>query len=132
MKKYTKSYVMKEYELSVKCEEVEDRDPSKIEDDGYMHCFRFYDISYIEDDGKLYQTDKYNYSGRVYFGKRYSLKEFSELYGSTWPHLVKAYQKEKCNSICLIRNTGDLCVSIGNNDITYEEVVEIKGKQKKK
>ena len=131
MIKYTKSYVMKKYELSIKCEEVEDRDPSKILDDHYMLFFSFYDISYIEDEGKIYQTEKYNYSGRVYFGTKYSIEEFEKKYGSIWPHLVKAYKEENCNSICLLLNS-DICVSLGENDVTYDEVLEKKGKQKKK
>ena len=129
MKKYTKTYVMKESKTSVKYMEVEDRDPSKIEDDGFMHCFSFYDVSYIEDDGKLYHTEKYNYSGRVYFGTRYSMKKFAELYSEVWPNLVEAYKKQKCDNICLIRNC-DTCVSLGENDVTYDEVVKTNRKKR--
>lgn len=130
MKKYTKSYVLMEYELSTQTEEVEERDPSKIEDDGFMHCFRFFDISYIEDNGLLYKTKKYNYSNRVYFGTRYNLKDFIETYSSIIPNLVKSYVKNNCDNICLIRNSGLTCVPLNDGDLVYSEVCEL-ARQKK-
>ena len=62
MEKVTKSYVEKSYrgllfsEGSIK--EVDERNPMKVENDGSIQGFRFFDIDYILDDGKTYASEK--------------------------------------------------------------------------
>lgn len=130
MKKYTKSYVIKEYSYGeVKYEEVEKRNPYDIQDDGIIHCFSFCDVSFIEDDGMIYSTKRYNYSNKVYFGTRYTLEEYAKLFGSRYPLLVRAFIESNVSNICLIRNDGG-CVSLKDGDITYDELMNQKSKIK--
>ena len=87
-----------------------------------MYCFSFCDVSYIEDDGMLYNSDRYNYSKKVYFGTRYTPLEFARIYGSIYPVLANSFINSNIASICVIRNSDDSCVSLDNGDITYDEL----------
>ena len=91
----TKSYVEKQYKaefMSYKRieEQVLERDPMKIENDGEMECFRFFDREFTLDDGRdflldpvkdpefheIINVEKSNFSSWIYFGERLSYSEF--------------------------------------------------------
>lgn len=86
MEKVTKSYIQKIYrgllfsESSTK--EVAERNPMKVENDGKMQGFRFYDQEFVIDGEKSYDGEIFNYSNWIYFGKRLSLDEVKSQYGN--------------------------------------------------
>ncbi len=120
MEKYTKHYV----EIfcntgAIRCEEIAERDPFLIKNDGFIHGFRFFDISYIEDDGLLYKSKEHSYSKNVYFGDRCSFEELTKRHRALF---VDDYDKRPSASYCWFHNGS--FIKLEDGDITYDELIE--------
>ncbi len=122
MKKYTKSYVDVFCNTgAIRSGEVEERDPSIIQNDGYIHGFRFFDISFIEDDGLIYKSTKHNYSKNIYFGRRCTFDELTKIFP-----LLEDIKKN--GSYCLFSD--GVFLELDDDDMIYDELMEQKTKQK--
>ncbi len=136
MDKKVKSFVEKKYQgiLISECIETEvlEKDPMKIENDGYMQGFRFYDRMFISFEGKRYTSEKYNCSNWIYFGKRLSFSEFITQYGNN-PHykdLIINMSNDNCQYVCQIQNGSFLPMNKG--DVTFDEFADYRKKEEKK
>ena len=134
MKKVTKSYVEKIYrgilfsEPSV--EEVTERDPMQVENDGQMQGFRFYDKEYVVDGKKSYDGETSNYSNWIYFGKRLSLDEIKAKYGNNPDYriLISNMECNGYNSVCHTQAGSFLPMEEG--DMTFDELIAQKEQDK--
>ena len=128
MKKITKTYVEKIYKGDIltqsSIEEIDDRNPMKVENDGKIQGFRFYDKEYILDGEKIYKGIKTNYSGFIYYGKRYSLDKFIEEYGDNpdYNFLIRKMKSNDYNYVCQTQN--DAFIPMREVDITLDEYEE--------
>ena len=133
MEKVTKSYVEKSYrgllfsEGSIK--EVDERNPMKVENDGSIQGFRFFDIDYILDDGKTYASEKTNYSGWIYFGKRYSLDDIKSIYGCDSNHDILIHNMEWNNINYVCHTQAGSFLQLEEEDMTFEEYIEKNSKE---
>lgn len=134
MEKVTKSYVEKIYrgilfsEPSV--EEVTERDPMQVENDGQMQGFRFYDKEYVVDGEKSYDGETSNYSNWIYFGKRFSLDEIKAKYGTN-PDYRILISNMKCNGYNYVCHTqvGSF-LPMEEGDMTFDELIAQKEQDK--
>lgn len=134
MKKVTKSYVEKIYrgilfsEPSV--EEVTERDPMQVENDGQMQGFRFYDKEYVVDGEKSYDGETSNYSNWIYFGKRLSLDEIKAKYGNNPDYriLIGNMEGNGYNYVCHTQAGSFLPMEEG--DMTFDELIAQKEQDK--
>ena len=127
MEKYAKSYVeIICNTMATRCEEVAERDPFAIKNDGFINGFRFFDISYIEDDGLIYESKKHNYSKNVYFGERLTVPEMLERFS----RLTNFIDLGKPDATYCVFNSGDF-IMLNDDDITYDELMEKKERQNK-
>lgn len=127
MEKITKTYVEKIYrgilfsESSI--QEVTERDPMKIENDGKMQGFRFYDVEYVVDGDKTYEGETVNYSGWIFFGKRYSLDEIKTKYGNKPDYRILISNME-CNGHNYVCHTqAGSFLPMEEGDITFIEYI---------
>lgn len=124
-----KHYVEKIYkgiffnEVSIK--KVKDRDPLKIENDGKMQGFRFYDKEYCIRNGKSYAGKSSNYSNWVLFGERLSLKDVKERFNDKTT-LIHNMVDNNYKYVCYTQVGAFLPMDDG--DITYDELVNEKEK----
>ena len=145
---YKYSYVSKYYPNTcyTKDEVVEERDPYLIEDDGQMVGFYFFDKEVWNGPDWLVATG--NSSSNVWFGKVYTYEELLNIYKRlslkdrlielkrsymalpTYHEILK-YMKEKGLSEICIDRFHDFHV-LGKGDITYDELIEKKGKELQK
>lgn len=134
MEKVTKSYVEKIYRgllfSNPSVEEVEERDPKKIKNDGSMQGFRFYDKEFIVDGEKTYDGETSNYSNWIYFGKRLSLDEIKTQYGNNPDYKILISNMENNNYQCVCHTQAGSFLPMKDGDKTYEELVSEKEEDK--
>lgn len=124
MEKQIKHYVQKVYirivvNVSVE-EEITERNPKLVKNDGEIQCFRFFD--------KDINGEKQNYSNWVYFGKRLSLKEVKEKYSKyDYGYLIWSMEQKKYEFACRTQ-TGKL-FPLNDTDIIYDEYFSNKDNQ---
>lgn len=134
MKIISKSYVEKIYrgilfsEASIS--EVEERDPMKIENDGKMQGFRFYDKEFVVDGEKSFDGEKSNFSKWIYYGKRLSLDEVKALYGNNpkYSILISNMEGNGYQYVCHTQVGSFLPMQEG--DMTFGELVVQKEQDK--
>lgn len=134
MEKVTKSYVEKSYrgllfsETSVA--EIEERNPMKVENDGKMQGFRFYDKEFVIDGEKTYDGETSNYSNWIYYGKRMSFDEVKKQYGNNpdYRTLIFNMEANDYNYVCHTQAGSFLPMEEG--DMTFEEFVATKEQDK--
>ena len=128
MIKYTKSFIEKQFLPGVfgedEIEEIEERDPHKVQYDGSMIGFRFFDVDFIEDNGKIFESDSYNYSKRYVFGQKFSYDEIVEMYGNDPNHRILIMNMEGNHINFVGRNNHGGFFEIKDDDIMYDELVE--------
>lgn len=121
-----KSYVEKLYRGFFVCDsafiEISERDPMKVENDGIMEGFRFFDKKFFINGKNIGGLDL-NYSNWIYFGKRMSLAQVKELYGSNPDYrvLINNMENNKDKYVCHTQNGSFLIMEKG--DMTYDEIV---------
>ena len=143
---YKDSFVHKNYPNNYYgvIEEVEERNPFNIEDDGQMISFNFYDREVWDGGSESWIISNTNFSGIIYFGKRYTYEELLNMYKNMslkdrlvelyrtinyMPTIHKALKFMESNDlkiICIDRFNG--YHQINDNDITYDELMEKKSK----
>ena len=134
MEKVTKSYVEKIYRGILFSEpsitEVEERDPMKIENDGKMQGFRFYDKEFVVDGEKSYDGDKSNFSNWIYFGKRMSLEEIKNQYGNDSNYSILISNMENNNYQYVCHTQAGSFLPMEEGDMTFDELVAAKVQDK--
>lgn len=134
MEKVTKSYVEKIYrgilfsEPSV--EEVTERDPMQIKNDGQMQGFRFYDKEYVVDGKKSYDGETSNYSNWIYFGKRLSLDEIKSKYGNNPDYRILISNMEGNGYQYVCHTQAGSFLPMEEGDMTFDELVAQKEQDK--
>lgn len=134
MEKVTKSYVEKIYRgllfSDSSVSEVTERDPMKVENDGKMQGFRFYDKEFVVDGENSYEGKTLNYSRWIYFGKRLSLEEIKAKYGnnSDYRTLISNMEINSVEYVCHTQAGSFLPMEKG--DRTFDELVEQKDQDK--
>lgn len=134
MEKITKTYVEKIYAgvlfSESLVEEVAKRDPLKIENDGEMQGFRFYDKEFIIDDGETFDGKKTNYSNWIYFGKRYSFDEIKAKYGNDPDYriLISNMENNDYDYVCHTQVGSFLPMKDG--DMTIDEYIAKHNREK--
>lgn len=127
MKKIKKSYVNKLYKtadaLYSSVVEVTERDPMKVENDGLMQGFRFYDIKFIIDEDEIYVGEKSNLSNMIYFGKRLRLEDFKEKYGNnpSYKGFIDDLEKNGYQYVC--HTQVDTFLPMEECDMTFDELM---------
>lgn len=136
MEKITRSYLEKIYRGiffgdSI-VEEVEERNPLLIENDGSIQGFRFYDIDFIIDGEDEYKDKKTNYSNWIFFGKRISLDEVKTKYGNNKEYriLIGNMEINNWNYVCETQVGSFLPFQDG--DMTYDEYLSKISEKKSK
>ena len=134
MKKVTKSYVEKIYRGLLFSEpsitKVEERDPMKVENDGKMQGFRFYDKEFVVDGDKSYDGEKSNFSNWIYFGKRMSLEEVKSQYGKNPNYSILISNMENNNYQYICHTQAGSFLPMEDGDMTFDEVVASKTQDK--
>lgn len=126
MEKVTKSYVEKIYGGFIfsesTTEEVTERDPMKITNDGSMRAFRFYDRQFVVDGNNIYNGERTNYSNWIYFGRRLSLEQVKELYGndSNYKTLIMNMESNEYRYVCQTQDGSFLPME--NGGMTFDEL----------
>ncbi len=129
MEKIVKSFVQKIYPgifvSEDAIEEVPERNPMLVENDGEILGFRFYDQEYIVDGDKTYYGKEKNYSSWIMFGKRYSAAEIINMYGNDPKHqiLIRNIEGNGFKYIC--HTQVGTFLPMKNDDITFEEYEQI-------
>lgn len=127
MNKEIKSFVEKKYRGTLFSQYIEteviEKDPMKIENDGFIQGFHFYDREFITVEGKRYASEKYNCSNWIYFGKRLSLNEFKNQYSnnSDYESLISNIEKSDCQDVCHTQD--DSFLPMNKEDMTFNEFV---------
>ncbi len=134
MEKVTKSYVQKIYRglffSEPSTEEVTERDPMIVKNDGKMHGFRFYDKEFIVYGEKNYGGEESNYSNWIYFGKRLSLDDVKSQYGDNPDYKILISNME-CNNYQYVCHTqAGSFLQMEEGDITFEEFIAQKMQDK--
>ena len=88
MEKLKKSYVEKRYKEKAEISEVMERDPMKIQNDGEICAFRFFDKEINANGEEKYDGEKSNFSKWIFFGKRMMLRELENSYGTNPDWLI--------------------------------------------
>ena len=133
MEKVKKSYVEKIYrgilfsESSIS--EVEERDPMKVENDGSMQGFRFYDKEFVVDGEKSYDGEKSNYSNWIYYGKRLSLDEVKTQYGNNPNYRILISNMEGNGYQYVCHTQAGSFLPMQEGDMTFDELVAQKEQQ---
>ena len=134
MEKVKKSYVEKIYrgilfsESSIS--EVEERDPMKVENDGSMQGFRFYDKEFVVDGEKSYDGEKSNYSNWIYYGKRLSLDEVKTQYGNNPDYRILISNMEGNGYQYVCHTQAGSFLPMQEGDMTFDELVAQKEQDK--
>ena len=128
MKKVRKTYVKKLYPGLIfsdfKTEEVTSRDPLKIDNDGRMQGFCFFDIVCIVDKGETYSGTCVNYSNWYFFGQRLSLEEVITKYGND-PDYRVLIGNMKANDLKYVCHTQmGYFLPMETGDLTIDEVIQ--------
>lgn len=128
----TKTYVERKYNgvftSNSVIEEIDDREPLKIKNDGKILGFRFFNRNIGILDGKqFYISEAYNYSNWIIFGKRMSVDEIINKYKNSnnmkYKMLVRKLEKDSnCKYYCYVPLI-DYYVKMDEGDMTFEEVV---------
>ncbi len=126
MEKLKKSYVEKRYKEKAEISEVMERDPMKIQNDGEICAFRFFDKEINANGEEKYDGEKSNFSKWIFFGKRMMLRELENSYGTN-PDLVDYMDRNNLKFIC--HTQGNTFVIMGNDDMTFEEMVVAKERE---
>lgn len=126
MEKLKKSYVEKRYKEKVEISEVMERDPMKIQNDGEICAFRFFDKEINANGEEKYDGEKSNFSKWIFFGKRMMLRELENSYGTN-PDLVDYMDRNNLKFIC--HTQGNTFVIMENDDMTFEEMVVAKERE---
>ncbi|NMA50438.1 MAG: hypothetical protein GX951_01120 [Mollicutes bacterium] len=106
MEKLNKSYVEKIYWGIIVSEpvieEVVERDPTKIDNDGKMQGFRFFDREEVIDGEKTYYGERTNVSNWIFFGERLSLDQVKVKYGdnSDYRTLINNMEINSIKYVC--------------------------------
>lgn len=125
-KKIKKRYIEKFYPRILSTEvtvvaEVEDRSPMKVENDGKMHGFRFFDEYQVVDGDKVFNREKVNVSNWIFFGKRITLEELKLRCDNNpkYDIFIRNVEVNHYDSICLTQ-LGDYFI-MSDGDVTWEE-----------
>lgn len=127
MQKEIKSYVEKIYsgKFSNNCvtEEVEERDPMRIINDGKIKGFRFYDKEYIIDKDICFYGKKINISGWIYFGKKISFDKIKRRYSGNkkYQDLINIMENNHYSYLCYTQSGS--FIGMNEEDKLFEEVV---------
>ena len=130
MEKLNKSYVEKIYWGIIVSEpvieEVVERDPTKIDNDGKMQGFRFFDREEVIDGEKTYYGERTNVSKWIFFGERLSLDQVKEKYGdnSDYRTLINNMEINSIKHVCHTQAGSFLRMEEG--DMTFNEYVSNK------
>lgn len=134
MEKVKKSYVEKIYrgvlfsESSIS--EVEERDPMKIENDGKMQGFRFYDKEFVVDGEKSFDGEKSNFSKWIYYGKRLSLDEVKAQYGNNPDYRILISNMEGNGYQYVCHTQAGSFLPMQEGDMTFDELITQKEQDK--
>ena len=134
MEKVKKSYVEKIYrgvlfsESSIS--EVEERDPMKIENDGKMQGFRFYDKEFVVDGEKSFDGEKSNFSKWIYYGKRLSLDEVKAQYGNNPDYRILISNMEGNGYQYVCHTQAGSFLPMQEGDMTFDELIAQKEQDK--
>lgn len=124
MDKIIRTYVQKSYRgilfSDVKTEEVTERDPLKIENDGVMQGFRFYDQRFVIDGTTQYTGEMFNYSNWIYFGERLSFEDVLKRYSDN--QILINNMKDTYNYVC--HTQAGSFLPLDDGDMTYDEYVQ--------
>lgn len=127
-----KHYVEKIYKgmffNETKIKEMKERDPLKIENDGKMQGFRFYDREYHIRNGQSYAGKSSNYSNWVLFGERLSLNEIKEKYGNNINYMTLIHNMEDNDYKYACFTQVGAFLPMDDGDITYDELINEKEK----
>mgnify|MGYP005766063137 CR=1 FL=1 len=106
---------------------VEERNPLKEEFSDEVVAFRYYDRKEVFLDEEEFTTKKYNYSKKIYLGKRITYEEVLEqgLINPNILPLVNTENIENNSSVILCKN-GIIITSPEDNSITLEELKQSK------
>lgn len=134
MEKVTKSYVEKIYRgllfSEPSTEEVTERDPMKVKNDGSMQGFRFYDKEFVVDGEKSYDGETSNYSNWIYFGKRLSLDEIKVQYGNNPDYRILISNMENNDYQYVCHTQAGSFLPMKEGDMTFDELVVQKEQDK--
>ena len=136
MEKITKTYVQKVYPGIMRSDtyvsEVEDRDPLKIENNGDMLCFRFFDKEIIKDKNKTYISDEINSSNWFFFGTRLTENDIKLLLGESKKCriILRRMKEDGYKYIC--HTDFDTFLPMEEGDTTMNEYIFEKTKKLKK
>lgn len=134
MEKVTKSYVEKIYRgllfSEPSTEEVTERDPMKVKNDGSMQGFRFYDKEFVVDGEKSYDGETSNYSNWIYFGKKLSLAEIKDQYGNNPDYRILISNMEGNGYQYVCHTQAGSFLPMGEGDMTFDELVAQKEQDK--
>ena len=134
MEKVKKSYVEKIYrgvlfsESSIS--EVEERDPMKVENDGKMQGFRFYDKEFVVDGEKSFDGEKSNFSKWIYYGKRLSLDEVKAQYGNNPDYRILISNMEGNGYQYVCHTQAGSFLPMQEGDMTFDELIAQKEQDK--
>ena len=145
----TKSYVEKQYKSEyisykrIEEQKVLERNSMKIENDGKMERFRFFDKIFYLDDGRdifdeiistngynITDVKKSNFSNWIYFGERLSYDEFIAQYKKNNSVEISNWDEgswSDCDSVC--HTQADSFFLMKEGDITFDELVAQKEEQ---
>ena len=130
MEKVIKSYVEKVSSMglynNIIIEEVEERNPSKVENDGDSFVFWFFDKELTVDNGRVVEWEFKNSSPYIFFGERISLDELKKIVATNQEYAFlesKLLEMEKMDNkfICHTQDGGYHIMN--DEDMTYDEVV---------
>ena len=138
MEKIVKTYVRKIYSGSyneIMEAEVDSRDPAKIENDGLMLGFCFYDKLFILDNGRIVYEEKFNRSKFIYFGERLSLEDIKTRYINDPKYgkldsLIRQMERSGNEFACY--TNGGCIVIMRKGEMTYDEIVAKKKEKLKR
>lgn len=134
MEKVKKSYVEKIYRGAIFSEpsisEIDKRDPMKIENDGKMQGFRFFDKEFVVDGEKIFDGKKSNFSKWIYFGKRLSLDEIKAEYGNNSDYSVLIGNMEVNGYQYVCHTQAGSFLPMVEGEMTFDEFIAQKEQDK--
>lgn len=131
MKKIKRSYVEKIYRgllfSDSAVSEVTERDPMKIENDGLMQGFRFYDKEFVKDGKNEFAGKRTNVSRWIFYGERLTLDDVLAKYGN-YEVVIKNMKINGYKYVC--HTQAGTFLPMEEGDMTFDEYVAKKGKDK--
>lgn len=94
-------------------QEVSERNPSEIFDDGRIIGCRYFDRMIISYDGQEKNIDT-NYSSWIWFGEKCTLNELMNMNDPKYNNVMNYMVKYRLYAICLLRNGGYQPLGSGN------------------